>query len=422
MTLEIGLVVALAVGGYLLSAYVRRRRTTTGVKKGRIDPPTSSVPMFRVVTLGLQGSGKTLLLTSMYRWLHIPRDRGYYVTVPRDQLVELNNWYEQVSDTGHDWPSGTTRHEMREFEFSVMAHTQNSATPVLRIGYLEYPGELLTDPNPAGSTALASLTGAIQGADALIGIIDGLRVLQAYRQDQRARFALQTSLDAMIHSMLAADTPIAFVVTKWDLLDELHDDENVRLSIVRNVLMTIDGFADLVRVHSARRIIRLIPVTAVGHDFAVLRGEIVHKKPGGEFQPSHVDVPLSAVVPDVLQQVEMALDRGTREAVVAAARRRAGMRPGEALLSVAALAAQQTGKMLLASMGGGWLGNAGLGLLLDSYTLPKQFDQRRVAAMDDAEREADEFIQLRRMVLYGLRHQVSLLEARLPASRLGGMD
>jgi hypothetical protein len=29
---------------------------------------------------------------------------------------------------------------------------------------------------------------------------------------------------------------------------------------------------------------------------------------------------------------------------------------------------------------------------------------------------------LRRKVLHGLRHQVSLLEARLPASRLGGVD
>ncbi|HEX3649927.1 MAG TPA: hypothetical protein VHV49_15985 [Pseudonocardiaceae bacterium] len=421
MTVEIGITVALLVLGYLLSAYIRRRRANrTRPRPGPATTPT--VPTFRVVTLGLQGSGKTLLLTSMYRRLHIPRDRGYYVTVPQDQLIELNRWYEQVSDTGRDWPSGTTRHEMREFEFSVMAHTREAAVPVVRIGYLEYPGELLTDPDAPGSTAQESLAEAIRDADALIGIIDGLRVLQAYRRDARARFLLQTTLDSMINSMLAAHTPIAFVVTKWDLLDELHADENTRLHIVRNVLMTVDGFADLVRVHSARRIIRLIPVTAVGHDFAMLHEGQVRKKPDGEFRPGHVDVPLSAVVPDVLQQVEMSLDRDTRAAVLAEAQRRAGMRPAEALLAVGMFAAQRTGRVLLSAMGGGWLADAGLALFLDSYAPTEQHDLRRTAEMDDAERIADEFIQLRRKVLYGLRHQVSVLEARLPASRLGGVD
>lgn len=421
MTVEIVVTVALVALGYLLSAVLRRRRGAS--TRTRPDPTAApAVPTFRVVTLGLQGSGKTLLLTSMYRRLHIPRDRGYYVTVPQDQLVELNRWYEQVSDTGRDWPAGTSRNEMREFEFSVMVHTRDAAVPVVRIGYLEYPGELLTDRDAPGAMSQASLVDAIRKADALIGIVDGLRVLQAYRRDARARFILQTTLDAMINSMLAARTPIAFVITKWDLLDELHADENTRLHIVRDVLMGVDGFADLVRVHSDRRIIRLIPVTAVGHDFATLCDGVVCKKPDGEFQPGNVDVPLSAVVPDVMQQVEMALDHDTRAAVRAEAERRARLRPAEALLAVGMFAAQRTGKVLLSTMGGGWLADAGLALFLDSYAPATPYDQRRMDVLDEAERAADEVIQLRRRVLHGLRHQVSLLEARLPASRLGGAD
>ncbi len=415
---EIAVTVLLVAMGYLLSALVRRKRATG---RPTTEPAQAEVPMFRVVTLGLQGSGKTLLLTSMYRRLHIPRDRGYYVTVPQDQLIELNQWYRQVADAEQDWPSGTTRHEMREFEFSVMVHTRDQARPVVRIGYLEYPGELLTDPDAPGSTARTSLAGAIERADALIGIIDGLRILQAYRRDRRAATILQTTLDAMINSMLAARTPIAFVITKWDLLDELHADENTRLDIVKNVLLGVDGFRDLIRIHSARRIIRLIPVTAVGHDFAVLQDGEVRKKPDGRFAPHHVDVPLSAVVPDVLQQVELALDRETRAAVVAEAQRRARLRPAEALLAVGAFAAQRTGQVLLTAMGAGWLADAGLALFLDSYTPPRH-DARRDEVVSEAERRADEFIQLRRMVLHGLRHQVSLLEARLPASRLGSED
>jgi hypothetical protein len=70
---------------------------------------------------------------------------------------------------------------MREFEFSVISHVEDTAQTLLKIGYLEYPGELLTDADQPGSTAQDGLLTAIDQADALIGIIDGLRLLQAYR-------------------------------------------------------------------------------------------------------------------------------------------------------------------------------------------------------------------------------------------------
>ncbi|WP_246476979.1 hypothetical protein [Actinokineospora xionganensis] len=140
-------------------------------------------------------------------------------------------------------------------------------------------------PTPPGSTAQARLIESIAQADALIGIIDGLRVLQAHQGDQRGMLLLQASLDAMINAMLGARTPIAFVITKWDLLDGLHPDENTRLEMVRELLMGVDGFRDLVTIQSTRRIVRLLPVSAVGHDFAVLQGNEVHKRPQGHYRP-----------------------------------------------------------------------------------------------------------------------------------------
>jgi hypothetical protein len=411
----IGIAIVIVVLGLLLSAHNRRRHRAAIRRAGAaLTPPT-----FRVVALGLQGSGKTLLLTSMYRQLYTPRDRGYYIKAPQDQIIELSRWYQQVADSGQDWPSGTTRQEIREFEFSVMARVGESALPVVRIGYLEYPGELLTDPDKAGSTDQADLRTAIGSADALIGIIDGLRILQTYHRDNRGTLILQANLDAMIYSMLEAHTPIAFVITKWDLLDELHPDENTRLGIVRNLLMSVDGFRDLVTVHSGRRVVRLIPVTAVGHDFAVLDKGMVRKKPNGEFAPRNVDVPLSAVVPDILQQIEMALDQETRAAILAEAQRRARLSPTKALYSLAAFAAAGAGQALLSVVGGGWLANAGLSLLVDSYVTPNFGNEHRRAALTEADRKAEEFVVTRRTVIQRLRDQVGLLEARLPASRMG---
>ncbi|HEY0637178.1 MAG TPA: hypothetical protein VGD67_05990 [Pseudonocardiaceae bacterium] len=405
---------ALVAAGTVTAVLLRRRRRPGPTA---VDGPAIAVPTFRVVALGLSGSGKTLLLTSMYRRLSTPGDRGFFVRAPYQQLIELNRWYAQIADPGTEWPRGTSRGEMREFEFDVLAPAGERATPVVRLGYLEYPGELLTDQDAPGSTAQARLLEAIAGADALIGIVDGLRVRQALLGEARGRVALQTALDAMVHSMLTANCPIAFVVTKWDLLDDLEADENTRLGLVRELLMTVDGFRDLVRLQGARRILRLVPVTAVGHDFAVLDAGEVRKRPHGMLRPSNVDVPLSAVVPDALQQLEFALDHATREAVVAEARRRLRMRPLEAVQTLGEFVAQHAGKLLVNALGGGLVTSSVLGLYADAQVAAGP--DPRHAVLTEADRRADELIRARRHVLNGLRHRVSVLEATLPNSRLG---
>lgn len=416
----IGLVVAIVIV-FVAVAVIRRKRVRRSGQHGPV-PAGPRVPRFRVVTLGLQGSGKTLLLTGIYRRLQTPGDRGFYLKAPFVQLIELNRWYREVASSDEDWPSGTTRNEMREFDFSVMTDVDDSAAPVLDIGYLEYPGELLTDADAPGSDAQQRLLEAVAGADALIGIIDGLRVLQTSRGDRRGMSILQTTLDAMVHCMLTARAPVVFVITKWDLLDGLHPDENTRLKIVRNMLMDIDGFRDLVNAHSARRIVRLIPVTAVGHEFAFLDQGLVRKRPDGRFQPANVEVALSAVVPDVLRQVELSLDLTTRQAILAEAQRRTRMGPAEALRTLGTFVGERAGRMLLSSVGGGLLTEAGLALFVDTRAQPDPDHRRRLAALSEADRRAEEHIQARRRVVGALQHQVSMLEARLPASRLRSGD
>jgi len=410
--------VILVVGCIVLVKLFRKRRARRTASRSHANA-TAHVPTFRVVALGLQGSGKTLLLTSIYRRLQVPGDRGYYLRTPYEQLIELNRWYQETANTDTDWPRGTSRGEMREFEFSLMTHLDDGPVTVFNLGYLEYPGELLTDPEAPGGTAQARLLESVSTADALIGIIDGLRVLQTYRGEQRGKVLLQTTLDAMVHTMLSARAPLVFVITKWDLLDQLHADENVRLEIVRDLLMGVEGFRDLVRVHSARRVIRLIPVTAVGHDFAELNDGQVRKKPHGHFEPINVEAALSAVVPDILRQIELSLDHATRQAIMAETQRRMRMGPREAVRSLTAFVAERAGRALLAALGGGVLGDVGMALFLDSRTPPVDHTAR-LAALSEADRRAEEFVQARRRVMHTLEHQVTKLEASLPASRLWG--
>jgi hypothetical protein len=416
--IDLLILITVVAGCIVLVKLFRRRRATRVASQSHVADSAAHIPTFRVVALGLQGSGKTLLLTSIYRRLQVPGDRGYYLRVPYEQLIELNRWYQETANTDIDWPRGTRHGEMREFEFSMMTHLGDGPATMFKLGYLEYPGELLTEHETADGTQ-ARLLESVSTADALIGIIDGLRVLQTYRGEQRGKVILQTTLDAMVHTMLSARAPMVFVISKWDLLDELHPNENVRLEIVRNLLMGVDGFRDLVRVHSARRIVRLVPVTAVGHDFAVLHDGKVRKKPHGHFEPINVEAALSAVVPDILRQVELSLDHATRQAIMAETQRRMRMGPREAVRSLSTFVAERAGRALLAAMGGGVLGDAGLALFLDSRTQPVDHTAR-LTKLTEADRKAEEFVQARRRVMFSLEHQVNMLEATLPASRLWG--
>lgn len=412
----LGIVATVAIGFVLVGAarWLRRR------DRRPPDPNALAVrvPSLKVVTLGMQGAGKTLLLASMYRCMQTPADREFYLKAPHDQVIELSRWFQDVASPDDVWPAGTRKSEMREFEFTLLTPEGGSRAPVLRIGYLEYAGELLTEPQGPGSTAQADLLSAVDNADALIGIIDGLRVLQAYHDDPRGTTILQRSVDTMVSTMFTARSPITFVITKWDLLDELHADANVRLGMVRNLLMGLAGFRDLVREHGRRRVIRLIPVTAVGHDFAVMDDGIVHKKPGGRLVPENVDMPLSTVVPDVLVQAELALDAATRQALVAQARRQTLLRPRDAMNALGATLVHLAGRSLAAG---------GISLLVGSWLVPflnTPGDDgplpggNRAAALTEADRCAQQAILARREVIRNLQHHTSVLEMRLPASRL----
>lgn len=426
LALEDAAVLGLVALAVLLAWRLLARRKPRSQRQQAVRDPIAQVPTFRVLALGPQGAGKTLLLASMYHNLQTPSGRSYFFTAPYDQVIVLNRWFADAADPGRDWPFGTAVGETREFTFSVTTRTTAETHPILRIGYLEYAGELLTDPQAPGSTAQRDLIEQIESAHALLGVIDGHRIRQCLDGHQEGQWRLQQALTAMIGPMMRVFSPVTFVITKWDLLSDVHPDENIRLGIVRNLLMSNTGFRDLVRMHSARRVVRLVPVSAVGADFARLDADgMITKLPNGRMAPTNVDVPLSAIVPDVFEQVERGLDEATRRAVFAEARRQAQLGPAQALKSLAAFVGQVAGGALLGTLGlrglPAFASDLSVGLFLDSRH--GVLAERRAAIdnqLDDAERRLEQLHLARRTVLRELQGRVDMLEGRLPASRLSG--
>jgi hypothetical protein len=217
--------------------------------------------------------------------------------------------------------------------------------------------------------------------------------------------------------MQNARCPIHLVVTKWDLVRGFGEppeaSDELRLARVIDAILEFEHVRALVYVHSAKQIVRLIPVSAVGDDFVQLdaSGKVV-KRADGQMRPTNVEVPLCAVLPDLFRQVEGSLDESVRKELDRALWKE--MSIGQ-LLSRPAGAALRLG--FQATLGRD-VGSEAATMLVQWLARP--FDQQERPGRSRRQREGQlaEFQRLRRAVLDDFTRAVMRLEAALPNSQL----
>lgn len=387
-----------------------------------VTPP--AVPHFRVVALGIAGSGKTVYLSSMFHTVNVPTTtRSYFLETAAAQRIYLSKVFDAVSDTTEPWPRGTRTGETRELVFDCVSFDQGTKHQIFTISYLDYAGELLESEQAAGSTALSDLETRIQSAHGLLGMLDGYRVLQFLRGEPAGQRYFRSSIQPMTGIMAGATSPIHFVLTKWDLVrgfgEPVDADDNLRLSLVRDALMSTPQLRALVETHSwADRIIRLIPVSAVGPDFARMdRDGRVLKRPNAEVHPTNVEIPLTAILPDLFRQVERSLDPASREQLAVHLRSRQQSGATGFLDRPAGLALQRR----LHDVVGGSAGREVAGMFLD-WMAGASAEEARRAGMERREvrRQTTAVEAARARVLGEFGAELGRLEERLPASRLSG--
>ncbi|KAK1183132.1 hypothetical protein B7755_036375 [Streptomyces sp. NBS 14/10] len=280
---------------------------------------------FNVVALGPSGSGKTVYLAALQERLRTQDpELGFHVRLPRDQERKLTEVYSEVASSG-DWPAPTDRTETPEWTFTCRMWTRFGVFETMQIEYIDYAGEHLTHPVGEGSQVQDWFEERLETADALLGLLDGVKIRGLLFGNRGAEDFLRDDLAPMFSLMQGFPGPIHFVVTKWDLVEQ-----NFTLADVRQRLMREPTFSQLVASRApgkTRRFpvppgrIRLIPVSAVGRGFAVLDSEgKVRKLDRTNPKPMNVEIPLVSVLPDLCVRAYEALR-------ISEARRAAGQDP-----------------------------------------------------------------------------------------------
>lgn len=251
---------------------------------------------YKVIVLGASGSGKTVFLASMYRQLSIQRkDSPFFLDIDPEQQRILVQKYREIASTNTGWPAATKRDEISEWLFTccVQSPMDGSIYPALQFTYYDYAGERITEPQGGGLQT--DFDAKIKDADALLGILDGQKILALMRNEPDGDDFVNTDLAIILQDMMRSQNPVHFVITKWDLLA----NNNYTLRDVRNRLLEGNDFLEFVQNRMTSFTIRLIPVSSVGMEFAELQPNgSMRKIPGKHPKPFQVEMPLVCVLPD----------------------------------------------------------------------------------------------------------------------------
>jgi hypothetical protein len=396
------------------------------------DPLTLPEPTFNIVALGNSGAGKTVLLASMFHALQaLDERRPYVLNVPGDQEKRLANLLAQVIDPAQPWPAGTTRGETRAFEFDCAARIADRAPAdwpiVLRVNYIDYAGEILTETDESIAEISSDLDHRIDRADALLLILDGQKVLRFLKGEPAGLAYIQAVIQPLVSRIVKARCPAHLVLTKWDAVRDFGEPEdasdNDRLSIVRSRLKSVKQLRGLV---SERRLNRLIPVSAVGTHFARIdqsTGAAV-KRPDAHLEPINVEVPFAALVPDLFNSVGNQVDAAAAEAFRNELREHMKMSPVVSASFVAELLTRPAGvavRAAMSSIAGRDYGDGLLNLYFNWVGRPYRDRNEQVKAFKtESLHQLVMWEDARDSVLQHFQYVIKLFEDRLPASHLAG--
>ena len=260
---------------------------------------------YNIITLGPSGSGKTIFLASLFKVFSIQGKFGFSLDIKDpNKRIFMNQIYADLT-TGEEWPPGTKNISEWSFTGYKVEKSGISKTPAFLITYVDYKGGLMTEVSDDEITYsdYGNLETYVKEADVVLAILDGQKLLSFMDHDLTNKVVLRWLYEDLPNLMQMVDncnkdTPVHFIISKWDLLEKSYSLGDVKNRLLNNV----PEFYNVVNNRrKASCPIRLIPVSSLGKGFAVLQPDGKMKKLSVNPHPMNVEFPLAFALTDRLQ-------------------------------------------------------------------------------------------------------------------------
>ena len=250
----------------------------------------------KVLMVGYSGSGKTLMLASLYHYFSHGTKAGIRFITDNDSNRSLVNYATAIRDHRNPLPTGTLQTKRWQFEVRVESGDQQADAFTLK--YLDYPGgyidRMLNSPDPSLAGELdPELEGELKSTDVLMGVLDGERLAKLMAGGYDA--GIVGDIERLLNILIRTDhRNIHLVITKWDLMrgagGAYYTISDVRAKLDQ-VSTAFRNFRGNPRLEAS---LRIIPVSALGVDGLAARQR------GIFWEPWNVEVPFFSAVPDTL--------------------------------------------------------------------------------------------------------------------------
>lgn len=259
-----------------------------------------------ILMLGFSGSGKTLMLASLYHYFAHGGPAGIRFITDNASNGVLVRLAAQIRDTpGGYFPAGTRAAETRQWSFKVRVESGAQEANAFTLAYLDYAGryvESLLGPG-ADDPPDEKFERAVADADVLMGVIDGeqLRRLMAEGYNPGIVGSIERLLNILVR---ARQRNIHLVISKWDLMRG-PGGAYYTIADVINVLDRISDAFRYFRQNPRLGKLRIIPVSALGVNGFVSPGKMADgamtRTPGVPWRPWNIQVPFFCAIPDIIR-------------------------------------------------------------------------------------------------------------------------
>lgn len=272
------------------------------VKSDGKRPTAPSHNQVTVLVLGFRGSGKTLMLASLFKHFRLGGPAGITLLTDDRSEHDLEQLVDRIQDTAERYlPESTALGDTRAWSFAVRVLAgQGRSADAFELRYLDYAGEYAEAVSGVGEFGGENeFSTALRGADILIGVLDGEKVRRLMVEPGQSRTVHE--IDRLLRLLMRAQQNcIHLVISKWDLLVSPQGHRFSLDEIIRRLERESAGFRSF-RCNPKFSRIRIIPVSTLGDGFLeALPDGTLAKKPGAHWNPSNVDLPFYCALPDIL--------------------------------------------------------------------------------------------------------------------------